>query len=100
MAIKWETVKAGDRLYDVHSYRMGNTTMRSVGVWDVRIVQVSHDAGWARVSWNGNPEEVWRRGRVEKLRRKKPELERSVSGVARVKRRAPKSATPTPAEGE
>jgi hypothetical protein len=29
MAIKFEKVKAGMHLYDVHSYRMGNTIQRA-----------------------------------------------------------------------
>lgn len=33
MSIKVEDLKPGDVLYDVHSYRMGNTMMREEGCW-------------------------------------------------------------------
>ena len=53
MAVKFETVKAGDILYDCHREKMGNTTMSALGVWRVRVVSV--DATGAVVSWNTNP---------------------------------------------
>lgn len=33
MTIKFEKVKAGDELWDYHSERAGNTTMRRWGNW-------------------------------------------------------------------
>jgi hypothetical protein len=94
MAVKWETVQAGDVLYDVHSYRMGNTTMRSMGCWEVRVRSIDHAKGTAVVSWNGNPPETWRRYQIAKLRRKEPEFETVGFGVRRIKRRAKKAAEP------
>ena len=47
-------LKPGDVLWDAHSYRMGNTSMRSVGVWPVRILEVDPDGKWVKVSWNEN----------------------------------------------
>ena len=55
MAVAFNTIKAGDRLYDVHSERAGNTTARRMGVWDIYIKEIDHAAGTALVSWNGNP---------------------------------------------
>jgi len=68
--VKFEKIAAGDVLYDVHSYRMGNTTLRSVGVWDVRIKALREDG--AIVSWNGNRDEFWPRTKLSKLRAKMP----------------------------
>lgn len=67
---KFELIKAGDVLYDVHSERMGNTTMRRQGVWEVYVKEV-HD-GYAIVSWNGNPPQRYNRSQIDKLRKNEP----------------------------
>jgi len=69
MAIKFEKIKAGDVLWDYHSVRAGNTTMRRWGNWRVRIIEIDHAAGFAIVSWNGNQPQKWFRRQLEKLRR-------------------------------
>lgn len=71
MAINFERIKAGDVLWDYHSYGMGNTTMRAMGNWSVRVIEINHDAGWAIVSWNGNQPEKWYRHKMCRLRRSK-----------------------------
>jgi len=53
MAIKFEKIKPGMELLDVHSVRMGSTTMRELGCWDVRIVSVDAEKRTAMVIWNG-----------------------------------------------
>jgi hypothetical protein len=87
MAVKWETVRAGDVLFDVHSYRMGNTLVRSMGCWEVRVISIDHAAGTAVVSWNGNEPESWPARRVKKLRRREPEFYTDFLGARRIKRR-------------
>ncbi len=57
MSVKFETVKAGDRLYDCHSERAGHTTMRRMGVWPVYVKEIDTENRRALVSWNGNPAE-------------------------------------------
>jgi hypothetical protein len=79
MSVKFDTVKPGDVLYDYHSYRAGNTTMRRWGNWPVEIVSIRMapdsspavgSAIGAMVIWNGNrPEVFWPRARVARLRR-------------------------------
>jgi hypothetical protein len=59
MAIKFEKITAGMTLYDRHSYQMGNTTLRSIGEWVVRILEIDREQRRALVSWNGNTPE-WR----------------------------------------
>jgi hypothetical protein len=74
MAIKFDKVKAGDRLWDYHSERAGNTTMRRWGNWEVLIVRIEerHGMRGAVVRWNVvNPEEWWPARRVAKLRRER-----------------------------
>lgn len=72
MAIKWERVQAGQTLYDIHRERAGNTSMTRVGCWEVAVVSIDHAAGTARVRWNHNAEETWRRYQIIRLFAKKP----------------------------
>lgn len=60
MAIKFEKIQAGMTLYDRHKYKMGNTTLRSIGEWSVRVLEVYCEKRQAKVSWNGNTPEVYR----------------------------------------
>lgn len=55
MAIKFEKIQPGMTLYDRHSHRMGNTTMKTIGEWPVRIISVDAEKRGAMASWNGNP---------------------------------------------
>uniref|UniRef100_A0A6M3LEL4 Uncharacterized protein n=1 Tax=viral metagenome TaxID=1070528 RepID=A0A6M3LEL4_9ZZZZ len=51
--IKISKLAPGMVVFDCHSYKMGNTTLKSYGIWNVRIVEVGADHVIA--SWNGNP---------------------------------------------
>ena len=53
--IKIQSLKPGDVLYDVHSEKAGNTTMRREGVWECYVRAVDSDGKWVEISWNGNP---------------------------------------------
>jgi hypothetical protein len=70
MAIKFEKIEPGMVLYDVHSENAGNTTMRRLGKWEVRIISVDKEKRTAMASWNGNRAELWHASRLEKLRAK------------------------------
>jgi hypothetical protein len=59
MAIKFEKIEPGMTLHDIHSERMGNTTMSELGKWPVYIVSVDKLRRVAVVKWNGNKEEIW-----------------------------------------
>lgn len=67
-----EKIKPGDVLYDVHSYRMGNTTLRSLGLWKVQVIEV-HET-YALCSWNGNTPTKFYHCQLSKLKTKKPIL--------------------------
>jgi hypothetical protein len=69
VAIKFETVKAGDVLYDYHSEQAGNTTMRRWGNWTVRVIEVNYEKRTALVSWNGNPPRKYYERQICRLRR-------------------------------
>lgn len=91
MAIKFEKVKAGDRLWDYHSERAGNTTMRRWGNWEVEIVSVHPDEekpylSYAIVRWNGNREQRYSRRQVERLRAKPGKVKDPVADMFRAAR--------------
>lgn len=55
MSVSFDTLKAGDILYDCHRHKLGNTTMSVMGVWKVYVKEVSLFKREALTSWNGNP---------------------------------------------
>lgn len=54
MPVAISTLKPGDVVYDAHMEKMGNTTMRRMGVWNVYIKDVNQEKGTVLASWNGN----------------------------------------------
>jgi len=70
MAVKYETIRAGDVLYDVHRVKMGNTTMSRLGWWPVYVESICD--GGAMVRWNGNPARFSSKRNLSKLRRSQP----------------------------
>ncbi len=90
--MKFERIKPGMTLYDVHSYRMGNTTIRSWGVWRVIVESVDAEKRTAVVRWNEvNRPETWTALRVSKLREKEPEMVTGFFGSQRPLRRGEKA---------
>ncbi|SRR6266851_2574006 len=63
--MKFERIKPGMVLYERHKHRMGNTTLRTLGEWSVRIVSI--DEHGAMASWNGNAPQRWFRNKLEKM---------------------------------
>lgn len=59
MAIKFEKIQAGMKLYDRHTHRMGHTTLRTLGEWPVSVKEVDAVKRRAFVSWNGNAPGWW-----------------------------------------
>jgi hypothetical protein len=58
MAVKFDTIKEGDTLYDCSTYGVGNTTMRAMGCWEIGVISVDGATRSATITWNGNPQEV------------------------------------------
>jgi hypothetical protein len=71
-------LKPGDVLYDVHSHKMGNTTMTTMGCWTVRVIEVHEDHIVA--SWNGNTAHRMYEHNVKRLRVNKPVFVKSGFG--------------------
>lgn len=72
MAIKFEKIKPGMVLLDIHSEQAGNTTMRRLGCWKVEVVSVDTENECAAVRWNGNAARMWSKRQLEKLYIKEP----------------------------
>lgn len=65
--MKFEKITAGMVLLDIHSERMGNTTMRQLSLGQVKVISVDPATRTARVSWDGNSAETWRARQLERL---------------------------------
>lgn len=67
MAIKFEKITPGMILLDIHSQRVGNTTMTALGCWKVYVRSVDPVKRTVVASWNGNRDEVWPERRITRL---------------------------------
>ena len=85
--MKIEKLKTGMTVYDVGRYKMGTTTMTTVGVWSVRIVEVDIEKQIVIASWNGNIREKFYRNSWSKWRFKKPKLITDAMGKSRLAKR-------------
>lgn len=65
--MKFDRIKPGMELLDIHAVRMGNTSMRRLGLWRVTIVSVDPVRRSAMVRWNCNPEQRWNERELAKL---------------------------------
>lgn len=70
--MKFEKIKAGDILFDVHSERMGNTTMRCQGIWEVRVISIDSGTRTAMVRWNSNSPQRYYERQLTRLRASEP----------------------------
>lgn len=69
---KFETLKVGEKLYDCHRQKMGNTTMGAWGLWEVEIVGLDANEKRALVRLNGNRPQWWYPDQLARLSRKIP----------------------------
>lgn len=91
MAIKFEKITPGTSLWEVVTGKMGNTTISTVYVYEVKIISVCPETRTAVVSWNHNNPETWGHHRLCSLRAKKPETTRGSLGQCILVRRKHKS---------
>lgn len=90
--MKLEDIKPPMTVYDVHSYTMGNTYLRSLGCWPVRILEVDQRLRIVVASWNGNPKQSFYERQWKKWRVNKPVLVTVGSGRQRLQTREEKKA--------
>jgi hypothetical protein len=71
----------GQILYDVHSHKMGNTTMRRRGLWTVKVIQTDTVNNRALCSWNCNAPRWMSERAIKRYRVNKPEPKGSIMGM-------------------
>lgn len=81
--MKFEKLQPDLVVYDVGHHKMGNTSLTTVGVWDVRIVSVDADSRSCMASWNGNPPKRFYEHSIRKWRANRPLLIESGYGGRR-----------------
>jgi hypothetical protein len=79
--VAFNTVRVGDVLYDGGTYKMGNTKLREVGNWPVKIVEVDTVRGRVLASWNSNTPK-WFSERAVKAWRRTPAPKRNPFGLS------------------
>ena len=86
--MKIEKLLPGIIVYDVHKHKMGNTTISTVGVWPVHIIDVDTETMTVTASWSGNKSQKYHESTWSKWRLKEPVLIRSRMGYCRIATRA------------
>ncbi len=82
--MKIEQLQPGMTVYNVQRRPMGNTTLKTTGVFSVYIKEVDMAAGKVLASWNGNTPQVFRRRAIGTWRKNKPVLVSSGMGSQRL----------------
>jgi hypothetical protein len=85
--MKIENLKPGMTVWEVGRYKVGNTTLRSVGAWSVFIVSVDEPAGKVLARWNGNEIRPYFKHTWSKWRLKRPTLVKQGFNQYRLARR-------------
>lgn len=80
MAVKFDSLNAGDTIYDLITIKMGNTTMRSKSVVSVQVLEIDKENRKVHIKWGNNPSRWVGESQLKRYRRKKPELATSVTG--------------------
>jgi hypothetical protein len=70
--MKFEKLKVGMTVYSVGTYGVGNTTLRSVGVWPVVIMSIDRPNRTCTASWNHNKQDKFYESNVATWRVKMP----------------------------
>lgn len=90
--MKFEKLQPGMTVYDVGRHKMGNTTMSTVAVWSVHVIEVDSERRRVTASWNSNRPRVYYERDVTKWRANKPMLVRTMMGASRLATREERKA--------
>lgn len=69
--VAFNRINVGDVFYDCRMQKQGNTTLRQMACWPVRIVSIDSVKGTAMASWNGNAPRLYGESSIKRLRRTK-----------------------------
>ncbi len=78
--MKFESLKENTIVYDCHSHKMGNSHMRSLGIWTIKVLSIDKEKRTCMASWNGNAPRTHHERDVKKWLKEKPTLVRNVMG--------------------
>jgi len=90
--MKLEKLKPGMTVYDVGKRKMGNTTLRTVMVWPVKIHEVDLQKREVIASWNCNPSRTFSERAAGKWKKDPPLLVTHMSGASRLATKAERDA--------
>jgi len=82
--MKFEKLQPGMTVYDVGRHKMGNTTLTTVAVWSVRVLEVDAEHRRVVASWNTNTPRTFHERDVKKWREKAPLLVGTMLGGKRL----------------
>lgn len=63
-------LKPGQIVWNIRRHKMGNTTVRTLSVYEIRVISVGEFSVLA--SWNGNPAKHYTQRDIEKWKLKQP----------------------------
>lgn len=83
--MKFEKLKVGTVLYDAHSHGVGNTSLKTLALWEAVVTSVNEEDRTVMISWNSNtPYKVTEEGLKNiRYKLKKPFLVRTRYGYRR-----------------
>lgn len=70
--MKIEKMEPGMTVWSVRKHNMGNTTIKTVSVYKVSIIEVNKEEKWFTYSWNGNKEQKGGERSASQLKKNKP----------------------------
>lgn len=70
--MKFEKLQPGTIAYTVSRHKMGNTTVRTVAIHSVHVLEVDAAKRTVRASWNSNPAQTFYESQTKKWKEKKP----------------------------
>ena len=82
--MKFEKLKPDMTVYDVGRHKMGNTTLSTVAVWSVRVMEVDTERRRVVASWNTNSPRTFYERDVTRWREKQPMLMCTMMGGKRL----------------
>ena len=86
--MKLSSLKPGMTVWSVRKHLMGNTTIKTISVYEVNIIEVNHDEGWFTYSWNGNSVQKGHDHTASQFKKNKPVTIRCSMGYRRLATRA------------
>lgn len=82
--MKLKSLKPGMTVWLVRKHLMGNTTLKTISIYEVNIIDVNQKEGWFTYTWNGNAEQKGREHTASQFKKNKPVTIRCAMGHRRL----------------